>query len=83
MSDSLELVREALTKATPKRVDEWSSITNDTRIKDLGIDSISLLETIGYIEDALGCDEFEDDMLNKIVTIGDLAILASKAMEAK
>jgi acyl carrier protein len=49
----------------------------DQKISELGLDSVSVMEMVGTIEERLGVT-FADDELTKINTFGDLAGLVSK-----
>jgi len=44
----------------------------DTQVADLGIESVALLEVIGYLEDELGV-HFPEARLREVRTVGDLA----------
>ncbi len=53
---------------------EFDTIAPSTKIADLGIDSVALLEIFGEIEDELGV-HLPDDELAKLVTLRDLTSL--------
>jgi acyl carrier protein len=49
-----------------------SNITADQAIAELGLDSVSVMEMVGALEDKLGI-HFSDDDLSKVDTFADLA----------
>jgi len=50
-----------------------NSITMDTTfIDDLGVDSLDVVELTMAIEEAFDVPEFDDDLIAKLVTVGDL-----------
>ena len=53
------------------------SVHADQKISELGLDSVSVMEMVGTIEERLNVT-FADDELTKINTFGDLAGLVSK-----
>ena len=57
------------------------NVTADQRIAELGLDSVSVMEMVGTIEEKLSV-QLSDDELTKINTFGDLAGLLSKLKKA-
>lgn len=57
---------------------EFKSLSWDTQIKTLGIDSVALFEIFGQLEEDLDL-EFEDDELKNIRTLADLRDLISQS----
>jgi acyl carrier protein len=53
------------------------SVSADQKIAELGLDSVSVMEMVGTIEERLGV-QLSDDELTKINTFGDLAVLLDK-----
>lgn len=53
------------------------NVAADQRIAELGLDSVSVMEMVGTIEEKLGV-QLSDDELTKINTFGDLAALLGK-----
>ena len=74
-AEALELIKTALAKIEPKRAADFVDLTAQTEIDALGLDSLAVMETIGYLEDHLGTT-FSDDEMAKVETVGDLATLA-------
>jgi len=74
-TEALELIKTALTKIEPKRAAEFVELSMGSEIDALGLDSLAVMETVGYLEDHLETT-FSDDEMAKVETIGDLAMLA-------
>lgn len=74
----LDLFREALFGVAPNRREEFADITLATTIDDLALDSIAVMEMVGFIEDRLDTTFPEEDLL-KVKSLGDLAKLAATA----
>ena len=72
--EALNLIREALAEVAPQQLDKISQLTADTEIKDLGVDSIRIMEMLGNIEDRLG-RTFAEDVLASAKTIGHVIAL--------
>jgi acyl carrier protein len=54
-----------------------SELTMETRVDGLGIDSVAMLEVIGYVEDELGV-HLPEERLRAVVTVGDLADIVAE-----
>jgi len=73
--DVLQLLAKAVTEIRPGIRAE--SIRTDTVIADLGIDSISLMEVIGILEDELRI-VLSDEEVTRITTVADLERIIHK-----
>ena len=62
---ALALIREALCEVAPDKAAQFAALGPDTEIKDLGIDSIRVMEMLGNIEDRLG-RTFAEDALSTV-----------------
>jgi acyl carrier protein len=58
------------------------SVRAEQKISELGLDSVSVMEMVGSLEERLGVT-FADDELTKIQTFGDLAGLIVKLKPGK
>jgi len=74
-AEALALIKTALTKIEPKRAADFVDLSMNSAIDALGLDSLAVMETIGYLEDHLETT-FSDDEMAKVETIGDLATMA-------
>lgn len=74
-AETLSVIREAIAFAEPKA--DTSRLSRTDTIADLGINSISVLEIVGYVEDKLGA-RFPDDELAQLNTIGGLCDLIQR-----
>lgn len=54
----------------------------DTHLADSGIDSVGVLEMVGYVEDALGL-RFPDDEIARLATVRDVAALIARTRAAE
>ena len=58
------------------------SITMDTAFEDdLKADSVDIVDLSMALEEAFGIDEFEEDEISGITTVGDLARLLQKKID--
>ena len=62
---------EELKKIVIERTKCSSQITLESKLKDLGLDSLDLLEVVIDVEERLGI-KFEDEELTSFVTMGDV-----------
>lgn len=53
----------------------------DSRLSDFGVDSVGVLEMVGYVEDALGL-RFPDDEIARLSTVRDVAALVERTRRA-
>ena len=65
----IELFAKALWEVDQKKIDDLGM---DKEIAGLGIDSVALLEVIGFIEEHLEL-HLPEEKLQKVLTLGDLA----------
>lgn len=77
----IAMLQEALAYAKPDEKDLARIMTLDSRLSDLGIESITALEMAGYLEDKLGI-QFPDDELTSIQSVRGLADLVRRHMIA-
>jgi acyl carrier protein len=77
----IAMLQEALAYAKPDEKDLARIMTLDSRLSDLGIESITALEMAGYLEDKLGV-QFPDDELASIQSVRGLADLVRQHMIA-
>jgi len=67
----IQLIRNSLGEVAPKKKALFETITPNTRIDSLGLDSIAIMEMIGYVEENLDL-VFDDEGLADVETIGNL-----------
>ena len=58
------------------------NLTPDTAIASLGMDSVAVMELIGYLEECLGL-RLPDEALAKVQTLADLGALIQRTQDAK
>ncbi len=73
-AEILGLIRDALNDVMPARSADWEVLALDVPIEKLGLDSIAIMEMIGFLEDATD-STFPDEELPKVNSLGDLASL--------
>ena len=73
-NELLKLFREAAWEVDQR---EFGDLTAKTRIADLGVSSVALLEIFGFVEEELDIYLAQED-LAQVKTLGDLAALISK-----
>jgi acyl carrier protein len=78
MTTPLDLIREALFEVAPKRRAEFADLKLTAKITELALDSIAIMEMVGFIEDRLE-HTFEEEELAEVKTVGDLANLIGAA----
>lgn len=76
--DVLALFKKAAFEVDNKKFDD---LKLDTTISDLGLDSVAMLELIGYIEEELNV-HFPDEDLARLQTLKDLSDLIHKVSAA-
>jgi acyl carrier protein len=74
---ALHLIRAALCEVAPDKAGRFAALGPDTEIKDLGIDSIRIIEMLGDIEDRLG-RTFAEDALSTARTVGHVVALIQR-----
>ena len=72
----IELIRNSLCEVAPKKQAAFENIDAQTRIDSLGLDSIAVMEMVGYVEENLDL-VFDDEGLADVETIGDLMRLCT------
>ena len=75
--DAKELVKEAFVAVCPSKSGDVETISFDTPIELLGIESINALEMVGYIEEKLNI-QFEDSEMATINTFNRMLELIHK-----
>lgn len=73
-SDLLEIFKEAAWEVDQRRFDD---ISLETKITDLGIDSVVMLEIFGYVEDELDVYLAQEDLAD-VKTLKDLSDLIAR-----
>ena len=73
----LTLIQAALKDVAPDRTSDWASVTLDSKIEDLSLDSIATMEMVGFLEDNTD-KTFPDEELNKVTALRDLASLVTR-----
>jgi acyl carrier protein len=73
-TEILALVKDALAEVAPNRAAEFDAIDLNTKIRDLGIDSVAAMEMVGFVEERLEVT-FPDEDLAQLNTFNDLANL--------
>jgi len=68
----LAMIREALFEVAPNK--QFGEITLDSTIQDLHLDSIAIMEMVGFLEDQVDTT-FPDEDLAKVQALKDLAAL--------
>jgi acyl carrier protein len=68
------LVREALFEVAPTRKAEFADVRAETKIDDLALDSIALMEMIGVVEDRVQTT-FDEKDLARVQRVADLVRL--------
>ena len=77
-----ELIEMFTTTASEVAEKQFSGITEETIISDLGVDSLAMLEVIGEMERELGI-AIPDDNLVGISTVSQLLDVVEKRLEAE
>ena len=75
------LLAAALAEVAPSKAGSLSSLGPEVALVDLGLDSVSMLEIFGYIEEELDV-MFEDDALVGLQCVGDLLKLIKQVAGA-
>lgn len=74
----LALVTEALDSVAPGWNKDVKEVRLDLHMKDLSINSVELMEMVGYIEEEMGVT-FPDEDLAQVAKLEDLANMVRKA----
>ncbi len=70
----IELIKNALCQAAPKKAADFANLTMEQKLDSLGLDSIAVMEMVGFVEEHLDVT-FNDEELTDVEHIGDLANL--------
>ncbi len=76
--DIIQLYQEAAVEVAGRKLE---GLTLDTKLSDLQLDSVLVLEMTGYVEQKLGV-RFDDEELSRLTTLRDLAKLIDKIRDA-
>lgn len=76
--DVIALYQEAAQEVAGRKID---GLTLDTKLSDLQLDSVLVLEMTGYVEQKLNV-RFDDEELSRLTTLRDLGNLIDKARRA-
>ncbi len=75
-TELLSVVKDALDEVVPGRRGQWDSVTLDTKIEELSVDSVAFMELVGCVEEHSG-KVLPDDELAKLRNFRDLAALVA------
>ncbi|MEZ4316637.1 MAG: acyl carrier protein [Myxococcota bacterium] len=73
-AEIIGIIQEALADVAPNRAGEFDSISTSTTIESLGLDSIAIMEMVGFLEEKVD-STFPDEELTAVSNIGHLANL--------
>ncbi|MGC6492478.1 MAG: acyl carrier protein [Myxococcota bacterium] len=73
-AEILDLLKKALLEVAPDRASEFNDVQMTNTIEDLQLDSIALMEMVGFLEDTLDVT-FPDEALPTVNTLADLGAL--------
>jgi acyl carrier protein len=65
-------LRETMRKSSTVQSVRWDGVTSDTVIRDIGFDSLAILDLVYDIQQDFGL-EFQPEELAKLRTVGELA----------
>jgi acyl carrier protein len=70
------LVREAISEVAPTRSGDFATVDLDTKIRDMGIDSVAAMEMVGVVEERLEITFPDEDLaqLNRFSDLVDLIV---------
>lgn len=77
-NETLALIKEALNDVAPGREADFSKVSLESTIAELGLDSIATMEMVGYLEEQIEVT-FPDEDLAKVASIRDLISLIRAA----
>lgn len=78
----LSMLRAALADVAPDRQEDHATIGLDHTLTDLDIDSLSVMEMVGQVEDRLDLT-LDDRALASVRTIGELVALIRTTFDAR
>lgn len=67
----MTLIQQALAEVAPTRKADFATISLETKIEALGLDSIATMEMVNFIEEKIDVT-FPDEELARVQKIGDL-----------
>jgi acyl carrier protein len=73
-SDAVALLREGLSQVAPERAAALAQAPLSRPVKELGLDSLVLMELIGFLEDHTG-GAFDEVELSRVKSLADLVRL--------
>lgn len=70
------LVREAISEVAPSRSGDFASVDLNTKLRDMGIDSVAAMEMVGVVEERLEITFPDEDLaqLNRFSDLVDLIV---------
>lgn len=71
---AVALIKDALAEIAPTKVAEFDGVALDSKIRDLGIDSVAAMEMVGCVEERLEVT-FPDEDLAQLSRFSDLVDL--------
>jgi acyl carrier protein len=78
MTQNVELITIFRDAAREVSGNNLEGLELDTKISDLSLDSVSVMEVIGMVEEKLHV-RFDDSDLSRLTTVRDLSVLVAKA----
>ncbi len=75
--DIIPIFKEAAKEVAGANVTGLDKLTLDTKIADLALDSVAMMEVIGLVEEKLHV-RFDDGDLSRLTTVRDLSTLVEK-----
>lgn len=76
--EAIAIVKDALAEINPAKAAEFGPDKLDTKIRDMGIDSVAAMEMVGVVEERLETT-FPDEDLAQLNTFNDLVSLVKSA----
>lgn len=78
MSEQIDIVKEFKQAAFEAEGRHLEGLTLDSKLSELAMDSVAVMETIGVFEQQVGI-RFHDDDLSRLTSLRDLEALVAKA----
>lgn len=75
---AVALIKDALAEVAPEKAAEFDGVALETKIRDLGIDSVAAMEMVGAVEERLSVT-FPDEDLAQLSRFSDLVDLIKAA----
>ena len=76
-NEILTLLTNALNEVAPGWSKEVADFTTEVKFRDMAVDSVQIMEMVGFIEDECNC-QFADEDLAQINKVGDMVNLIKK-----